>query len=95
MLCLQQARRQLGLDNDLFIYNSMEAGVQRVTSVGLLIGNWERERESGVASLGLVPAKSSFGGFSLLSIGKLGRLAFESTQTNRIIAHIFGSIYCS
>jgi len=54
---------------------------------------WERER--GVASLGLVPAKSSFGGFPSYQSENLGRLAFESTQTNRIIARIFGSIYCS
>jgi len=46
----------------IYLYNSMEVGAQRVTSVGFwleIVG----ARERGVASLGLVPAKSSFGGF--------------------------------
>jgi len=71
-----------------------------VCSVGLLIC-WKlceraSERESGVASLGLVPAKSSSsssGGYSCHQ--NFARLAFESTQTNRIIERLFGFIYCS
>jgi len=65
-LCLQQARRQLGLD---MIYNSMEVSVQRwVIDMLEIVRASERERARGVASLGLVPAKlsSSPGGYSKL-----------------------------
>jgi len=90
-LCLQQARRQLGLD---MIYNSMEVSVQRwVIDMLEIVRASERER----ARCCLFRPCTCEIIIIIITwwIFKTARLAFESTQTNRIIERLFGFIYCS